>query len=363
MKTTMVAALRAALVTTTILGSAVALPTTATAQTTTAAIRGQVRDAAGAAVAGAAVVAVNGGTNQSFRTVTAANGSYILNGLRPAQYTITVTGTNGDVSVQRIIVSIGQSATLDATLAPAAAAPAANTDATGATTGGSAPATGDGQEIVVTGGRLVETRTSEVATNVSQQQIRNLPQTDRNFLSFAALAPGVKYNDSETNKGFQSGASTASQVNVFIDGVSLKNKLREGGVAGQQNSRGNPFGQLAVQEFRVLTQNYKAEYEQAGAAIITAVTKSGTNEFHGEAFGQYTDKSLGEKSYLDKANNRPEPPSSASNTACRSAARSSRTSCSSSRPTKATTRIARSTSTAPDRPRRSPISRPIPGVA
>ena len=121
MKTTMVAALRAALVTTTILGSAVALPTIATAQTTTAAIRGQVRDAAGAAVAGAAVVAVNGGTNQSFRTVTAANGSYILNGLRPAQYTITVTGTNGDVSVQRIIVSIGQSATLDATLAPAAA--------------------------------------------------------------------------------------------------------------------------------------------------------------------------------------------------------------------------------------------------
>ena len=307
MKTMMVAALRAALVTTTILGSAAALTTAATAQTTTAAIRGQVRDAAGAAVAGATVVAVNGGTNQSFRTVTAANGSYILNGLRPAQYTITVTGTNGDVSVQRIIVSIGQSATLDATLAPAAATPAPNGDATAPTTGDATPATGDGQEIVVTGGRLVETRTSEVATNVTQQQIRNLPQTDRNFLSFAALAPGVKYNDSETNKGFQSGASTASQVNVFIDGVSLKNKLREGGVAGQQNSRGNPFGQLAVQEFRVLTQNYKAEYEQAGAAIITAVTKSGTNEFHGEVFGQYTDKSLSEKSYLDKVNNRAEP--------------------------------------------------------
>ncbi|WP_307088852.1 TonB-dependent receptor [Sphingomonas faeni] len=311
MKTMMVAALRAALVTTTILGSAAALTTAATAQTTIASIRGQVRDAAGAAVAGATVVAVNGGTNQSFRTVTAANGSYILNGLRPAQYTITVTGTNGDVSVQRIIVSIGQSATLDATLAPAAAAPAPNGDATapttGAVTGDATPATGDGQEIVVTGGRLVETRTSEVATNVSQQQIRNLPQTDRNFLSFAALAPGVKYNDSETNKGFQSGASTASQVNVFIDGVSLKNKLREGGVAGQQNSRGNPFGQLAVQEFRVLTQNYKAEYEQAGAAIITAVTKSGTNEFHGEVFGQYTDKSLSAKSYLDKVNNRAEP--------------------------------------------------------
>src|SRR5204862_38409 len=115
------------------------------------------------------------------------------------------------------------------------------------------------------------------------------------------------YNDSETDKSFTSGASTASQVNVFIDGVSLKNKLREGGVAGQQNSRGNPFGQLAVQEFRVLTQNYKAEYEQAGSAIITAVTKSGTNEFHGEIFGQYTNRSLTERSYLDEINDRPKP--------------------------------------------------------
>ena len=94
---------------------------------------------------------------------------------------------------------------------------------------------------------------------------------------------------------------------MCIDGVSLKNKLREGGVAGQQNSRGNPFGQLAVQEFRVLTQNYKAEYEQAGAAIITAVTKSGTNEFHGEIFGQYTDKSLAKIDAINEREGLPEP--------------------------------------------------------
>ncbi|KAK0348980.1 hypothetical protein LTR94_035025, partial [Friedmanniomyces endolithicus] len=60
-------------------------------------------------------------------------------------------------------------------------------------------------------------------------------------------------------------------------------------------------------EFRVLTQNYKAEYEQAGSAIITAVTKSGTNQFHGEVFGQYTDRSLTEKSYIDRRENRAQP--------------------------------------------------------
>lgn len=296
MKTTTIVALRAALAATTILGG-VALTAPAAAQTTTAQIRGQVRGSDGAPVSGAAVTAVSTATNQTFRAVSDANGAYTLNGLRPGEYTITISGAAG--SFERVVVvGVGQSATLDATLGEAPA----ETVAVGGSTG-----TGEGGEIVVTGSRLVETRTSEVATNVSQTQIRTLPQTDRNFLSFAALAPGVRYNDSETDKSFTSGASTASQVNVFVDGISLKNKLREGGVAGQQNSRGNPFGQLAVQEFRVLTQNYKAEYEQAGAAIITSVTKSGTNEFHGEIFGQYTDKGLSEKAFLDKLNNRPEP--------------------------------------------------------
>ncbi len=311
MKTMAQVALRAALATTTILGASVALTAPAAAQTTTASIRGQVRDGAGAPVAGATVVAVNGGTNQTFRATSSAGGAYVLNGLRPAPYTVTVTGPNGEVFVRSIVIGIGQATTLDATLAPAAAsapapaAPAAGTpDANAPDASGGTPA---GDEVVVTGNRLVETRTSEVATNVTSEQIRTLPQTDRNFLSFAALAPGVRYNDSETDKSFTSGASTASQVNVFIDGVSLKNKLSEGGVAGQQNSRGNPFGQLAVQEFRVLTQNYKAEYEQAGAAVITSVTKSGTNEFHGEVFGQYTDRSLTRKSFLDKQNNRDKP--------------------------------------------------------
>ncbi len=186
MKTITAAALRAALATTTILGTSALFVTSAAAQTTTASIRGQVRDGAGAAVTGATVVAVNAGTNQTFRTTTDARGAYVLNGLRPAQYTITITGADGAVSVQRTIVGIGQSATLDATLAAAPAAPVPGAAPAPAI---DAPVEEAGQEIVVTGSRLVETKTSEVATNVSQQQIRSLPQTDRNFLSFAALAP------------------------------------------------------------------------------------------------------------------------------------------------------------------------------
>lgn len=270
--------------------TATAVP--AAAQTITASISGQVKDAQGAPVPNAVVTARNEGTNQVVTTTAGPTGQYTLAGLRPAIYTISTQIGETQVS-QSVTVEIGQSATLD--LAPVPVAPE-----------GEAAQVAEGT-IVVQGRRLVETRTSEVATNISQQQIRRVPQTDRNFLSFTQLAPGVKYNDSETNRGFQSGASTPAAVNVFIDGVNLKNNVLDQGVAGQQDSRGNPFAQLAVQEFRVITQNYKAEYEQAAAAIVTSVTKSGTNEFHGEVFGAYTDQNLMAKDIFDKRAGEPKP--------------------------------------------------------
>ena len=140
--------------------------------------------------------------------------------------------------------------------------------------------------------RLVDTRTSEVTTNVTQEQLRYLPQNSRNFLNFAALAPGVRVSDNEFRKEFSAGALPSQNVNVFIDGVSFKNDVIDGGVVGQDSSRGNPFPQNAVQEFQVLTQNFKAEYEKAASAIITAVTKSGGNRFTGELFSYYQDKAL-----------------------------------------------------------------------
>jgi outer membrane receptor protein involved in Fe transport len=292
-KTQRAVVLRALLLGATALTGAVGVAVPAAAQTITGSISGQVRNADGTPAPNVTVTAKNPATNQSVSATSDANGQYRLPGLRPTTYEITAD-IGGSAFKDTVIVEIGQSATLD--IAPQAAVAE-----------GGAPASSDDGAIVVVGQRLVETRTSEVATNVSQEQIRRLPQTDRNFLAFTQLAPGVKYNDSETNRGFQSGASTSAGVNVFIDGVNLKNNVLDQGVAGQQDSRGNPFAQLAVQEFRVLTQNYKAEYEQASAAIVTSVTKSGTNEFHGEVFGAYTDKSLMERNVFDKRADREKP--------------------------------------------------------
>ena len=273
----------------------IAMVAPAHAQESTASLRGTITGAEGISQ----VTAIEVGTGVRRTSTVDATGGYNFGSLRPGVYRLEITTADGIRSTDQFTLQVAQNALLDFDLA----APQVTPD-----TGEVAPPDASGGEILVTANRLRTLQGGEVGANVSQEQIRSLPQTDRNFLSFAALAPGVVYLDSETDKGIQSGASTRSQVNVFIDGVSLKNKLREGGVAGQQNSRGNPFGQLAVQEFRVLTQNYKAEYEQAGSAIVTAITKSGTNEFHGEVFGQYTDRSLTEIDAINERNNLPEPP-------------------------------------------------------
>jgi outer membrane receptor protein involved in Fe transport len=279
--------LRVALFATSLLAATPAL-----AQLTTSTIRGQVSGAK-APAAGVVVTAVNVDTNAVTRTTAGRDGSYSLTGLRPGTYNIG-TGTAA-AGGQRVTIGVGETATLD--LNTAAAPP---------------PATASGGgTIVVTGRRLVETKTSEVATNISRDQIENLPQNNRNFLNFAALAPGIKVNQTDFRQTFagggiggdRDGESTGGpQVNVFIDGVSLKSNLQQGGVVGQDVSRGNPFSQLAVQEFRVLTSNFKAEYEDAGTAIITAITKSGTNDFHGEVFGTFQNDSMISRDFLQRRN-------------------------------------------------------------
>ncbi len=77
-------------------------------------------------------------------------------------------------------------------------------------------------------------------------------------------------------------------MNLYIDGVGQKGYVRSG-VSGQAgDTQGNPFPQLAIGEYKVITSNYKAEYDQISSAAITALSRSGTNEFQGEAFGTYT---------------------------------------------------------------------------
>ncbi|PZN99580.1 MAG: TonB-dependent receptor [Alphaproteobacteria bacterium] len=254
----------------------------ASAQVTTSTVRGAVTDG-GVAEAGATVVARNTASGFTSRTTTSATGDYVLSGLRPGNYEITVTTADGETGSDVVSIGVGQVGDLDLSVSEAVA--------TGSGVAADSSATELG-EVVVTGRRLAEVRTPENATNVTTQQINTLPQINRNFLNFAALAPGVRLSLDENEQTITAGGQRAESVNAFIDGASLKSNIIAGGIIGQDDSRGNPFPQAGIQEFRVVSQNFKAEYEQASSAIITAVTRSGTNEFHGEVFGAYRDQSF-----------------------------------------------------------------------
>jgi hypothetical protein len=142
-----------------------------------------------------------------------------------------------------------------------------------------------------------------VGTNVTLKQIDSLPQVTRNFLSFADLAPGVRFDvNGQGQVKVQSGAQNQDNINIFIDGVSQKNNILRGGASAMDSTRGNPFPQSAIAEYKIISQNYKAEFDQVSSVAITAVTKSGTNELHGDAFIDHTGQNLTAYSPNEKTN-------------------------------------------------------------
>ncbi len=245
------------------------------AQTTTGSVRGYVRDSGGGPLSGANLEARNTATGAVRTATSQADGAYTFQGLVPTVYEIVVRHIGHSPQGRRVVVQIGATLTLDFALAAGAVQLAA---------------------VTVEAAPAVEMRTSEVATNVTQQQIQSLPSPSRNFLDLAGLAPGVQVSEDRVNnlgfRTFSAGGGSPNTVNVFVDGASLKNDLTSGGVAGQDASRGNPFPRNAIQEYRVITQNFKAEYQKASSAVISATTKSGTNIWTGSVDFTYQNKGL-----------------------------------------------------------------------
>lgn len=254
------------------LALALAASRPALAQTTTTRLQGVVRDTAGAPVPGVLVTAVQAESGLRRVTASEVDGTFGLI-LAPGQYEVTAGSPAHQEQKTTLRLQIGQTIEYNFALKPGT-----NVAASVSVSAEAAPEP--------------ELRTTEIATNVSKEQIARLPQATRNFLNFAALAPGVNLSHDELRQEFSYGAQGASNTNVFIDGTTYKNDILQGGAVGQDSSRGNPFPQNAVEEFRVITQNYKAEYQKASSAIISAITKSGGNDVHGEVFAYYQNKNL-----------------------------------------------------------------------
>lgn len=238
---------------------------------------------------GIEVTAKNVDNGYAYRAITQKDGTYIFKGLEPGKYQVILQDKSGKAP-ETIVLKVGQSVALDFELEKGAAD---NVD-----------------EITIIGSQLKYTSSGEIGTNISLEQISRLPQTTRNFLSFADLAPGVAFEQAtDGSTRIKGGAQNSNAINVFIDGVGQKNYVLKGGITGQDTSRGNPFPQSAIGEYKVITQNYSAEYDQISSAAIVAVTASGTNEFHGGMFYDFSDEGMRKPTPSETKNNNKKVPS------------------------------------------------------
>jgi hypothetical protein len=266
-----------------VLGLAVLAVGSASAQTSTGTVQGTVTSG-GAPVADAQILARNVESGIQRSTVSHDQGFYVLPGLIPGTYDVTVRRIGSSPITRRVLIQIGAIKVEDFPLVEQAAQLG---------------------QVVITAASATETRTSEVATNVTPQQISKLPTPSRNFLDLAQLSPGVTVTEDRVEgntRTVSAGGQAPSSVNLFIDGTSFKNDMTQGGISGQDASRGNPFPRNAVDQYRVIGQNFKAEYQKASSAVITATTKSGGNEWHGNALFGFQNKGMVAEDSFQRAN-------------------------------------------------------------
>ena len=240
-------------------GSALtALMLSALAVAQTASIKGTVTDSTGAVIVGADVAAHNL-DNNSTRTVTSGgSGEYAVTNLAAGHYDITVSKSGFRVfKVQKVELTVDQSLTTNARL----------------------EAGSTGEEIQVLGTDLppVDLDTAQVSNLVDSRQMQDLPLITRDPYSLVLLSPGT----SQTNTGlggFTVNGSRERNNNFLLDGVDNNDTSVPGIPDGLLSA--NPD---STEEFRVITNNFNAEYGRNTGAIIDVVTKSGSNAFHGEA--------------------------------------------------------------------------------
>lgn len=246
------------------------------AQTTSTAILGTVTDAAGAVVANAKVTVTNNGTGVSRTVTTASTGDYSFPLLDVGTYTVTVDAQGFKSGVRRnVILQINEKLRADFSLE------------VGATT----------EKVEITAeGLTLRTDDATLGQTIEQRRIEELPLNNRNLGVLAILQPGVQYGPRSGTDGQGFGQRQGSH-GIPIPGVGLSfvaNGQREtnqhgtldGVVATEARVNTITFSPSpeAVQEFRVLSGSYSAEYGFNAGAQTLIVTKSGTNEWHGSAF-------------------------------------------------------------------------------
>jgi hypothetical protein len=249
-----------------------AFSTAAYAQFDSGQISGFVRDPQQGALPGATVTATNEATSNARTTVTNSSGLYVFPEVPVGTYTISI-----ELSGFKKLVRSGIRLTAASQIAVDAQLELGSLEET----------------VTVTAGQsFVQTTTAQVARTIEARQIQELTLNGRNPIYLASLKPGVRGGtigtfdpDSVSNGSFSINGARADEYLVTIDGAVATRTRSSGSMLGAQDAE-------TVEEVQVLTANYRAEYGRSSAGQIRFVTKSGTQQFHGDGIENYRNEAL-----------------------------------------------------------------------
>jgi hypothetical protein len=264
------------------------IPASLCAQTVGGTILGVVQDQQGAVIAKAEISARSLDTGAIRKTVSEDNGEYRIPSLPAGAYEISVTTPGFKTEVRSgIVVTVGADVGVNFAMT------------VGAIT----------DKVEVTGeAAQVDTSSSTMGGFVSSATIRELPLNGRDWLQLTLLQPGALQNAGE----YQSDTSRAQRGNGLAISISggriVENVFRIDGLVVNDYANAGPGSSLhvnmgvdAIREFSVLTNNYSAEYGRGASGVVNAITKSGTNDFHGSAYYFHRNSALDARNFFDGA--------------------------------------------------------------
>ena len=248
-------------------------------------IRGRVSDTQNAILPGVAVVVTNQDTGLYREVISNSDGTFFVTGIVPGTYEVAAQLSGFKKSVRRdIVLSVGRTTTVDLQLE----------------VGGI-----EETVTVTTQAPLVDATSPEIGGNVTNEDMAAMPSVNRNYIEFLGLLPGVVPNSSTISFG-------ADTVNVNGQNSASNNYMVDGG-NNNDDYLGQGFGSQArtalesIQEFQVITNQYDAEFGRTTGGVVNAVTKQGSNQFHGSAFNFWTDSTVTAKDFFVRTQNLPKP--------------------------------------------------------
>ena len=260
-------------------GLAVMAPGAARAQVDTARVVGTVADATGAVVPNAQIKLHNPATGADRSATTNGKGEYQFLALPPANYLETVEAPGFAGFKQNVTLDVGANSTIDVKLSTASSA----------------------TTVEVQGGSdtlQVNTTTPEISQVITPQEILNFPSLTRNPYDFVALTGNVSADtggSTQNGVGVSLSGQRAAGTEILLDGV--ENEDNYNGVTGQNI----PLD--SVQEYRIITSGFDAQYGRASGGIVNLVTKSGSNALHGSAYEYNRISDLASNTWNEDAEN------------------------------------------------------------